>query len=143
MTSLKQNKTDAMFYKLCSSITAKQSCIYIKSSLLSSSLLTKLLEPFYIVTQQCCKNNALLSSVIPHAAALKRVFNHKANSTSSKSSFTTLESVAESIEEAFKKRLYSTNNSSRIYIHNNNLFLVTTAIDLRYNHKFFVVLFDI
>ena len=40
------------------------------------SLLIELLEPFYIVTQQCSKNNALLSSVIRHAAALKRYLNH-------------------------------------------------------------------
>ena len=74
----------------------------------------------------------MLSSVIPHAAALKRSFNHKANSTSSESSFTTLESLAESIEEAFERRLYSTNNSSRINVQDNNLFLLTTAIVLRY-----------
>ena len=66
---------------------------------------------FYIVTQQCSKNNALLSSVIRRAAALKRYFNHKTNSNLSESSFTTLESLAESIEEAFEGRLYSTNNS--------------------------------
>ena len=35
------------------------------------SLLNELLERFYIVTQQCSKNNALLSSVIPHAAVQK------------------------------------------------------------------------
>ena len=35
------------------------------------SLFIELLKPFYKVTQQCSKNNALLSSVIPHAAALK------------------------------------------------------------------------
>ena len=34
------------------------------------SLLIEVLEPFYVVTQQCSKNNALLLSVIPHAAAL-------------------------------------------------------------------------
>ena len=33
------------------------------------SLLIELLEPFYVVTQQRIKNNALLSNVIPHAAA--------------------------------------------------------------------------
>ena len=74
-------------------------------------LFIKLLEPFYIVTQQCSKNNALLSSVIRRAAALKRFFNHKTNSNLSESSFTTLESLVESIEEAFERRLYSTNNS--------------------------------
>ena len=75
------------------------------------SLLIELLKLFYIVTQQCSKNNALLSSVIRRAAALKRYFNHKTNSNLSESSFTTLESLAESIEEAFERRLYSTNNS--------------------------------
>ena len=88
--------------KIGDTITAKQSCINIKSSLLSSSLLVELLKPFYIVIQQCCKNNALLSSVNPHATALKRFFYHKTNSTSSESSFTTLKSLAESKEEALK-----------------------------------------
>ena len=74
-------------------------------------LLIELLKPFYIVTQQCSNNNALLSSVIRRAAALKRFFNHKTNRNLSESSFTTLESLAESIEEAFERRLYSTNNS--------------------------------
>ena len=38
------------------------------------SLLNELLVPFNIVTQQCSKNNALLSCVIPHSAALKNFF---------------------------------------------------------------------
>ena len=75
------------------------------------SLFIELLKPFYIVTQQCSKNNALLSSVIRRAAALKRFFYHKTNSNLSESSFTTLESLVVSIEEAFERRLYSTNNS--------------------------------
>ena len=86
------------------------------------SLHIELLKPFYIITQQCSKNNALLSSVIPYAAALKTFFNHKANSTTSESSFTTLESLAESVEEAFERRLYSTNNSSRINLNDNKFF---------------------
>ena len=36
------------------------------------SLLNELLKPFYIVTQQCSKNNTLLSSVILHKAVLKK-----------------------------------------------------------------------
>ena len=98
------------------------------------SLLIELLEPFFVVTQQCSKNNALLLSVIPHAAAY--IGYHKANSTLSESSFTILESLAESIKEAFERRFYSTNNSSQIYFHGNNLFLVTTAIDPRYKLNF-------
>ena len=100
------------------------------------SLLNELLEPFYIVTQKCSKNNALLSSVIPHAAVLKKFFNHKANSPPGpdQSSSTTL---AENIEEAFERRFYTTNNSSRINLHDNDLFLLTTAVDPRYRLDFF------
>ena len=36
------------------------------------SLLNELLETLNIITQQCSKNNLLLSSVIPHAAELKK-----------------------------------------------------------------------
>ena len=54
------------------------------------------------------------------------------NSNLSESSFTTLESLAESIEEAFERRLYSTNNSKQINLHDNDLFLLTTGIDLSY-----------
>ena len=79
----------------------------------------------------------MLSSVIRRAAALKRYFNHKTNSNLSESSFTTLESLAESIEEAFERRLYSTNNSKQINLHDNYLFLLTTGIDLSYKLNFF------
>ena len=44
------------------------------------SLLIELLKPIYIVTRQCSKNNASLSSVIRRAAALKRFFYRKTNS---------------------------------------------------------------
>ena len=39
---------------------------------------TKLLEPFQLVTKDCSKNDALLSSVIPHARALKSFIGHQA-----------------------------------------------------------------
>ena len=103
------------------------------------SLLNELLEPFYIVTQKCSKNNALLSSVIPHAAVLKKFFNHKANNPPGpdQSSSTTLAILAENIEEVFERRFYTTNNSSRINLHDNDLFLLTTAVDPRYRLDFF------
>ena len=84
--------------------------------------------------QNCSKHNALLSSVIPHAAVLKKFFNHKANSPPGpdQSSSTTLATLAENIEEAFERRFYTTNNSSRINLHDNDLFLLTTAVDPRY-----------
>ena len=44
--------------------------------------------------------------------------------------------MAKSIEEAFERRLYSTNNNSQINLHDNNLFLFTTAIDQRYKLYF-------
>ena len=39
-----------------------------------------LLEPFFIVTKECSKNNALLSSVIPHARSLTKFVNFYENS---------------------------------------------------------------
>ena len=45
--------------------------------------------------------------------------------------------MAESIDEAFKRRLYSTNNSSQINLHNNNLILLTTSTNPRYRLNFF------
>ena len=62
------------------------------------SLFNELLEPFYIVTQQGSKNNALLSSAILHAAVLKKWFNHKAFSPPGQSSPTTLATLAENIK---------------------------------------------
>ena len=38
----------------------------------------KLLEPFHIVTKDCSTNYALLSSLIPHARALKSFIGHQA-----------------------------------------------------------------
>ena len=38
----------------------------------------KLLEPFQLVNKDCSKNDALLSSVIPHARALKNFIGHQA-----------------------------------------------------------------
>ena len=43
------------------------------------SFLIELLEPFYIVTQQCSKKQSIAINAIPHATALKKFFNHKAN----------------------------------------------------------------
>ena len=50
---------------------------------------------------------------------------------------TTLANLAESIEETFEKRFYATNNSTRITLHDNDLFLLTTAVDPRYRLDFF------
>ena len=74
------------------------------------SHINELLETFYKLKPQCSKNNALLSSVFPYAEVLT-FFNFKANSPSGQSGFTTLATLAENIEEAFERRLYTTNNS--------------------------------
>ena len=50
------------------------------------------------------------------------------------SSSTTL---AKNIEEALVIKFYATNNSKRINFHDNDLFLVTTAVDLRYRLEFY------
>ena len=103
------------------------------------NFLIELLEPFYVVTQPCSKKKLITIKCNLSRSSIKNVFwlNHKANSTPSESSFTPLESLAENVEEAFERRFYSTNNSSRIYLHGNNLFLVTTAIDPRYKLNYF------
>ena len=70
------------------------------------SLLNELLEPFYTVTQKCSESKTLLSSVIPHAAVLKKKFYHKAHSPPGQSSSTTLATLAENTKEALKRTYY-------------------------------------
>ena len=45
--------------------------------------------------------------------------------------------MAKNIEEAFERRFYTTNNSTRTNLHDNDLFLLTTAFDSRYRLDFF------
>ena len=45
--------------------------------------------------------------------------------------------LVEDIKEAFEKRFYATNNSTRINLHDNFLILLTTAVNLRYRLDFF------
>ena len=45
--------------------------------------------------------------------------------------------LPENIKEAFKRRFYTTINSTRINLHDNDLFLLTTAVDPRYRLDFF------
>ena len=45
--------------------------------------------------------------------------------------------LVEDIKEAFEKRFYTTNNSTRINLHDNFLILLTTAVNLRYRLDFF------
>ena len=66
------------------------------------------------------------------AAVLKKFFNHKANSPPGQSSSTTL---ADYVEDAFKRRFYTSNVSTRINLHGKNL--LTTAVDPRYRFDFF------
>ena len=76
-----------------------------------------------------------MSSVILHAAVLKKFFNHKTNSPPGKSSYITLATLAENIE-AFERRFYTTNNRTQINLHENDLFLLTKAFDARYQLDF-------
>ena len=98
------------------------------------SFINKLLESFYIVTQKYSKNNALLSGVIPHAAVLKKITNHRANNLPSleQISYTTL---TENIEEAFKIRYYTTKNNTRVNLH--DMILLFIAVDPQYQLDFF------
>ena len=54
--------------------------------------------------------------------------NYKSNSPPGQSSSTSLATLAEGIKEAFKRRFYTTNNSIRINLFDNDLFLLTTAV---------------
>ena len=63
------------------------------------SLLYELLEPFYIITQKCSKNNSLIS----HAAVLKKFLKNKVNSPPGLDQ-TSSTTVTENIEEANKCR---------------------------------------
>ena len=75
---------------LTTNLNPKGENILTADELKLASLFNYLLVPFYTVTQQCSsKNNALLSSVIPHAAVLKKFFNHKASFPPGQSSSTT------------------------------------------------------
>ena len=77
----------------------------------------EVVEPFYIVkTTHCCQVYFNMQKY--------RFF--RANSPSGQSGSTTLETLAENIEEAFEKRLYITNYSSHLNLHDNSLLLVTT-----------------
>ena len=45
--------------------------------------------------------------------------------------------MAENIEETFERMFFTTNNSTRINLHDNNFFILTTAVDPRYRLDFF------
>ena len=65
----------------------------------------------------------MLSSEISHAEVLKKFFNHKANSPAlGQSSSTTLTTLAENIEKVLERRFYTTKNSTRVYLHDNEYF---------------------
>ena len=89
-----------------------------------------LLETFYIVTQQCNKNNAQVwCRMHKHW-----IFYVLANSLENSSVSTT---SAEIIEDSCVKRLYTTNNKSRLKLNDYSLLLVTTTVDPRYRLSVF------
>ena len=45
--------------------------------------------------------------------------------------------MTKNIKEAFERRFYTTNNSTRINLYDKDLFLLTTAFDLQYRLDFF------
>ena len=92
----------------------------------------KLLEPFQLVTKDCSKNDALLSSVIPHARALKNYIGHQARNTLNLNAATNL---AKKMEVACENRLHST--SSELNLNDNSLLLTTTAVDPGYHLSVF------
>ena len=81
---------------------------------------------FFCVTKEYSKNNALLSSVIPHAKLMTEFINL---SEISEKVSNVCETLAKNIREAFERRFYINNN---LNLNNNELMLVTTAVDPRY-----------
>lgn len=67
------------------------------------SHIIELLQLFYILTQQCSRNNTLLSNVFPNAEILKKFFSNKANSQPGRCCSTTLEILAENKKELSKE----------------------------------------
>ena len=78
----------------------------------------------------------MLSSLIPHAALLKKYYSHKAYSPPGQSNSTTIATLVENIKANFERRFYTNNNSTRINLNDNDLFLLTTAVDPRYGLDF-------
>ena len=59
---------------------------------------------------------------ILHAAVLKKVIKHEANSPPGQSNTTILATLAEDIKKPFKSMFYTTINSTRLNLHNFDLF---------------------
>lgn len=93
-----------------------------------------LLKPFFMVTETCSKRDALLSSLIPHSRALITFLRHQTAQASDQTS-SSIVFLARKLKEACEKRLYSTTSSYNLY--DNNLLLVTTAVDPRYRLSVF------
>ena len=60
------------------------------------------------VTNECSKNNALLSSVIPHTKSLTKFVNFNENSKEVSNVYKTL---AKNIEEVCERKFYTNNNN--------------------------------
>ena len=81
----------------------------------------------FFVTKECSKNNALLSSIIPHAKLLTKFVNYY---ESSEKASDVCKILAKNIGEACVRRFYTNNNN--LNMNDNKLLLVTTAVDPRY-----------
>ena len=102
---------------------------------LLASLTCELLEPFYMVSWQCSKNNALLTSLISNAAVLRNSYNNIAESPPGQSNYTTME---KNIKKAFEKTSYTTKISTLLNLHHYVLLLLTLAFDPRYGIDLFL-----
>ena len=68
----------------------------------------------------------------------KYCFFFKVNSPPGQNGSSTLATLSEDIEETFERKLYATNNSSHLNLHDMKLSLVTTAVDIRNQFYFFL-----
>ena len=75
---------------------------------------------------------------IPLCRSTVFYLNLKANIPPGQNGSSTLATLSEDIEETFERKLYATNNRSHLILHDMNLLLVTTAVDLRNQFCFFL-----
>ena len=83
-----------------------------------------LLKPFFFVTEDCSKNNSVLSSVIPHARSLTKIINFY---ESSEEVSNVCKTLTENIGEACERRFYIYYNNLKP--NDNKLKPITTALD--------------
>ena len=77
---------------------------------------------FYFVSIECRKNNALLSSVIPHARSLTKIVNFYKN-------FKEVSSVCKTLAKKYRNNNISYRNNNNLNLNDYKILVVTTAFN--------------